>query len=57
LNDPAVRATQPDHAPIRRKRRQRIESGVRYVQANPLEILACGAASAQAEIQDELIDC
>jgi hypothetical protein len=56
LDDLTVRPGQPDDAGISRMGRARVEAGLRHMQANRLKISARGAASAQAEIEDKLIN-
>src|SRR5688500_16408932 len=56
LDDLAVGAPEPDHAPVGRVGRERIESGGTDMPPDRLQVLARGAPGAQAKIEDELID-
>jgi len=56
LDDLSVGTPEPDHPPIGRKGRERVESGGADMPPDRLQVLAGGAPNAQAKIGDELID-
>ena len=56
LDDLSVGTAQPDHAAVSRVGRERIESGGTHMPPDLLQVPAGGAPSAQAEIENELID-
>lgn len=56
LDDLSVGTPEPDHPPIGREGRERVESGGADMPPDRLKILARGAPNAQAKIGDELID-
>lgn len=56
LDDLSVGATESDDPAIGRKGRERVEAGGTDMPPDRLEILPRGTPSAEAKIEDELID-